>query len=78
MTAAVPQYDWPNKYKELVVAAMGLDQKLYPFIDVCHGQRSETSARILPLPQQLPDCVPGASLPADANMNYVRRFMPLI
>ena len=64
-------YTWPKGPKGLVLAAFGLDQTLYPFMDGCMGQKNEDTERILPLLHRLLDCVPGTSLPDDVDERYV-------
>ena len=67
-------YAWPKgpkAAKGLVLAAFGLDQTLYPFMDGCMGQKNEDTERILPLLHRLLDCVPGTSLPDGIDEIYV-------
>ena len=64
-------YTWPKGPKGLVLAAFGLGQTLYPFMDGCMGQKNEDTERILPLLHRLLDCVPGTSLPDDVDERYV-------
>lgn len=69
-------YAWPKGPKGLVLAAFGLDQFLYPFMDGCMGQRNKDTERILPLLNRLLDCVPGTSLPDGIDESYVNGLTP--
>lgn len=68
-----PPYSWPKKGKRMVALAVGLDNKTYPSIDKCKGQRTEETTWILPQLQRLLDCVLGTILPAmsEAEVDYV-------
>lgn len=71
-------YAWPEGPKGLVLAAFGLDQVLYPFMDGCMGQKNQDTKRILPLLHRLLDCVPGTSLPDGIDENYVNGLTPFL
>lgn len=67
-------YKWPAKNKELLVMTLGLDEHVYPSINLCQGKRTEESNRIPPLLERVLDCVPGISLPGNAHMYYADKL----
>ena len=70
-------YNWSSRPKKLVVVAVGLHEILYPFLNICGGIRTAETDAILPLLRHLLDCIPGLSLPQDADISYVRHLMPV-
>lgn len=68
---------WPTTDKSLVALVMGFDAQTYPSTDTCMGQRTEESARVVPLLQRLLDCIPRASMPDGTEDDYVRQIKTL-
>lgn len=71
-------YAWSKGPKGLVLAAFGLDQVLYLFMEGYMGKENKDTERILPLLHRLLDCVPGTSLPDGVDESYVSGLMPFL
>lgn len=57
--------------------AMGMDESVYPSVNLCRGERTPESNQILTLLTRLLDCIPRFAYPDDADQHYLRRTMPL-
>ncbi|KAK2786799.1 hypothetical protein FQN53_006096 [Emmonsiellopsis sp. PD_33] len=68
------RYHWPQKSKQLVVVAMGLDETIYPRVN-CYG--ATLDERIDGLLRGLLDRVPNVTVPEDGDQTYVDGLMPL-
>ncbi|KAL1982677.1 hypothetical protein VTN96DRAFT_987 [Rasamsonia emersonii] len=71
--------DWKDKDKltRLVVAAVGMDQDIYPALKFCRGIECSEMAQIVEMFQKLLDCV-GLSVSKVAKESpYVNRLLPL-
>ncbi|OJJ43558.1 hypothetical protein ASPZODRAFT_161487 [Penicilliopsis zonata CBS 506.65] len=75
------QYAWPTKNKKVIITTVGLDETIYPSVNqisldaaVLPGSEFDT----FPILRQLLLCIPGTSLPEDADRDYARRLMELV
>ena len=70
-------YNWPSQKKRLVLLAMGVEESVYPSINLCGGKRMVDGGQVSSLLKQLLDCMPGTSLPEDVDWEYINRLLPL-
>ena len=57
----------------MLILPVGLDETVYLGITSCGGEKSQESEAILPLVKRLLDCMPGITLPDDADLVYANR-----
>lgn len=69
-------YKWSSKRKTLHILAAGLEAKVYPVVNLCHGKRDDETERIAPLLRRLLECNAVASLPNDVDKMYTGRLWP--
>lgn len=67
-------FKWPTEHKSILLLAVGLNERVYPGITSCNGEKIPESERILPLLRRLLDCKTLRSLPDDANKVYANRL----